>query len=99
MEKNYQEYIDSPEFKQLMKDKKKFIRPYVIIFFLVYLTMPVLTGFTNILERQVFGWITGTWLYALGIFIMVWVFSMIYVKKSYQFDKDAENVVDKTILK
>jgi uncharacterized membrane protein (DUF485 family) len=96
---DYEKIIETPEFKNLVKSKKRFITPYVIIFFLVYTLMPILTGFSTVLETRVIGWITGTWLYAFGVFIMVWVFSTIYMRKSYEFDADAEEIINKNILK
>ncbi len=95
---DYEQLINTPEFKKLVKSKKQFITPYVIIFFIVYTLMPVLTGFTTVLETQVIGWITGTWIYAFGIFVMVWVFSTIYMSRSSKFDADAEEIIQKNIL-
>jgi len=96
---DYEKFIETPEFRNLIKSKKRFITPYVIIFFAFYILMPILTGFTTVLETKIIGWITGTWLYAFGIFIMVWVFSTIYMRKSYEFDADAEEIINKNILK
>lgn len=95
---DYEKFIDTPEFKSLTKSKKRFMTPYVIFFFVAYTLMPILTGYTTVLEAKVFGWITGTWVYSLGMFIMVWAFSMIYIRRSSKFDEDAEEIVNKNIL-
>lgn len=95
---DYEKLITTPEFKKLIKSKKQFMTPYVIIFSVIYALMPILTGYTEILETKVIGWITGTWLYAFGMFIMVWAFSTIYVGKSSKFDADAEEIINKNIL-
>lgn len=96
-EPDYERIIESPEFKQLVKKKKRFLTPYVIAFFTIYLMLPVLTGYTSILEARAIGWMTWTWVYAFGLFVMVWVFTQIYVKKSRQFDRDVDHVLDKHV--
>lgn len=95
---DYEKIVNTSEFKNLVKSKNKFMSPFVIFFFLAYFTMPVLTGFTDILEVRVIGWITGTWIYAFGMFIMVWTFSTIYMSRSSKFDADAEEIINKNIL-
>lgn len=94
---DYERIIATPEFKQLVKKKNRFLTPYVIAFFTIYLMLPVLTGYTSILERRAIGWMTWTWVYAFGLFVMVWVFTQIYVKKSRQFDKEVDHVLDKHV--
>ncbi|HHY21631.1 MAG TPA: DUF485 domain-containing protein [Bacilli bacterium] len=95
---DYEKIVSSSEFKNLVKSKNKFMAPFVIFFFLAYFTMPVLTGFTEVLEAKVIGWVTGTWVYAFGMFIMVWTFSTIYMSRSSKFDADAEEIINKNIL-
>lgn len=95
---DYDKIVNTPEFKQLVKSKSKFMTPYVVFFFVAYFLMPILTGFTQVLEAQVIGWITGTWIYAFGMFIMVWTFSTIYMSRSSKFDADAEEIINKNIL-
>ncbi|WP_432361252.1 DUF485 domain-containing protein [Sporosarcina sp. UB5] len=94
---DYERIIETDEFKYLVKKKKRFMTPYVIAFFVLYLVLPVLTGYTKILETRAIGWLTWTWVYAFGLFVMVWVFTQIYVKKSREFDKDAEQLLEKHI--
>ncbi|MCG7345986.1 DUF485 domain-containing protein [Sporosarcina sp. ACRSL] len=96
---DYERLIETDEFKQLVKKKKKFMSPYVIAFFGIYLLLPILTGYTSILENRAIGWMTWTWVYAFGMFVMVWVFTQIYVKKSREFDTDVEQLLGKHIKK
>lgn len=95
---DFEKIVESSEFKELVKSKNKFMTPYVIFFFVAYAIMPILTGFTTVLETKVIGWITGTWIYAFGMFIMVWTFSTIYMSRSSKFDADAEEIIKKNIL-
>lgn len=97
-ELDYEKFIETSEFKQLLKAKRKFMAPYVVFFFCAYALMPILTGFTTVLETRVIGWITGTWVYAFGMFVMVWTFSTIYMSRSSKFDADAEEIIKKNII-
>ncbi|MGG0668749.1 DUF485 domain-containing protein [Sporosarcina koreensis] len=96
---DYERLIETEEFKQLVRKKKRFMMPYVIAFFAIYLLLPILTGYTSILETRAIGWMTWTWVYAFGMFIMVWVFTQIYVKKSREFDSDVEHLLEKHVRK
>ncbi|WP_374723659.1 DUF485 domain-containing protein [Calidifontibacillus erzurumensis] len=96
---DYERLVKTPEFKALVKRKNQFITPYVVIFFAAYFILPILTGYTHILEAKAIGWITWTWIYAFGMFGMTWLFAMIYAKKSSSFDKEAEEIILKNILK
>ncbi|MFC5602811.1 DUF485 domain-containing protein [Sporosarcina koreensis] len=96
---DYERLIETEEFKQLVKKKKHFFRPYVIAFFAIYLMLPILTGYTSILEARAIGYMTWTWVYAFGMFVMVWVLTQIYVKKARDFDKDVEQLLEKHVRK
>src|SRR5690625_1203966 len=96
---NFDKIIQTDEFKSLVKRKSKFTTPYVIFFFAVFFTLPILTSYTSILEARAIGWMTWTWVYAFGIFIMVWVLTSIYMNKAKEFDKDVEDILKKYIVK
>lgn len=96
---DYENIIQTEEFKSLMKNKKRFATPYVIIFLLVFFALPVLTSYTSILEAQAIGWMTWTWVYSFGIFAMVWIMTSIYMTKAKEFDKDVEEIIKKHIVK
>lgn len=96
---DYAKVIQTDEFKSLVKRKKKFSTPYVILFFIVFFTLPILTSYTSILETRAIGWMTWTWLYAFGIFIMVWVLTSIYMNKAKEFDKNVEEIIKKHVVK
>ncbi|MER2090735.1 MAG: DUF485 domain-containing protein [Sporosarcina sp.] len=96
---DYEKIIDTPEFKNLVKRKKAFSTPYIIFFFVAFFTLPILTGYTNILEARAIGSMTWTWVYSLLMFVMVWVFTSIYMNKAKSFDRDVEEIVKKNVLK
>lgn len=96
---DFEKIINTPEFKGLVKRKNTFATPYVIFFFVVFFTLPVLTSYTTILENPAIGAMTWTWVYSFGIFIMVWVLTSIYMNKAKEFDKDVEEILKKNIVK
>ncbi len=96
---DYEYTIQTEEFKSLVKRKHRFTTPYVIFFFLVFFTLPVLTSYTSLLEIRAIGWMTWTWIYSFSIFVMVWVLTSIYMNKAKEFDKDVEEIIKKHIVK
>ena len=96
---DYEKIINTPEFKNLVKRKRIFSTPYIIFFFIAYFTLPILTGYTSILENRAIGWMTWTWVYSLSMFIMVWVFTSIYMNKAKSFDRDVEEILKKNVVK
>jgi uncharacterized membrane protein (DUF485 family) len=95
---DYEKIIDTPEFKGLVKRKNRFSTPYIVFFALAYFTLPILTGYTKILETRAIGWMTWTWVYSLGMFVMVWLFTSIYMNKAKDFDKEVESILKKNII-
>ncbi|WP_153730715.1 DUF485 domain-containing protein [Sporosarcina obsidiansis] len=96
---DYEKIVETEDFKALIKRKKNFSRPYVIFFFAAYFILPLLTGYTKILETRAIGYMTWTWVYAFSMFIMVWVFTSIYMNKAKHFDTDVDNIIEKNVLK
>lgn len=96
---DYEKIINTPEFKNLVKRKRLFSTPYIIFFFIAYFTLPILTGYTTILENRAIGWMTWTWVYSLSMFVMVWVFTSIYMNKAKSFDLDVEEILKKNVVK
>lgn len=96
---DYEKLIQTDEFKKLVKRKKRFSTPYVVFFSIVFFLLPLLTGYTTILENRAIGWMTWTWVYAFAMFIMVWTLTSIYMNKAKSFDEDVEEILKKYIVK
>lgn len=96
---DYETIVKTDDFKALLKRKRTFSRPYVVFFFAAYFLLPILTGYTKILEHRAIGYMTWTWVYAFSMFIMVWVFTSIYMNKAKHFDVDVDKIIEKNILK
>jgi uncharacterized membrane protein (DUF485 family) len=95
---DYEKLVNTPEFKGLVKRKNKFATPYIIFFTLAYFLLPILTSYTKILEVRAIGWMTWTWVYAFSMFIMVWLFTSIYMNKAKDFDTEVEDILKKNII-
>ncbi|PIC65191.1 hypothetical protein CSV79_02685 [Sporosarcina sp. P13] len=96
---DYEKIVETEDFKALVKRKKTFSRPYVVFFFAAYFALPLLTGYTKILETPAIGSMNYTWIYAFSMFIMVWVFTSIYMNKAKHFDNDVDKIIEKNVLK
>lgn len=92
---NYAAIAESPEFKSLKTKKRKFILPIAIFFLLCYITLPILTSYTTILNTNAFGDVAWVWVYSIALFIMTWTLCMIYVRKANGFDRDADEIFEK----
>jgi uncharacterized membrane protein (DUF485 family) len=90
---NYTEIVQSSYFKQLMEEKKRFILPMTLFFFVFYFSLPILTAYTDVLNNKAIGDISWAWMFAFAQFIMTWSLCMIYSKKAKQFDELADKVV------
>ena len=91
----YTELTEKSEFQKLIKQKKAFILPMVIFFFVFYFSLPTLAAYTQLLNFRAFGPITWAWIYALLQFVLVWVSGIIYIKKSKHYDELAKNILIK----
>lgn len=92
---NYERISASPEFQSLKSKKRKFILSVAIFFLLCYITLPVLTSYTTILNTNAFGDVAWVWIYAITLFIMTWVLCMVYVSKSNGYDREADEIFEK----
>ena len=91
----YHALIQTQEFTELIKRKKAFILPTTIFFLIFYFTLPILAAYTKVLHTEVFGPITGAWIFAGLQFLLVWICGFIYVKKSEKYDKLAKEILQK----
>lgn len=92
---DYELMANSKEFKHLLKVKKKFLVPITAVFMTLYFLLPILTSYTTILNNPAIGSISWTWVYSIGLFVMVWILCIVYVKKAAKFDKMASNLIEK----
>lgn len=92
---NYERIAESPEFQSLKSKKRKFILPVAIFFLICYITLPILTSYTTILNTNAFGDVAWVWVYSILLFIMTWTLCMIYVRKANSYDREADEIFQK----
>jgi uncharacterized membrane protein (DUF485 family) len=74
-------------FKALARRKKAFIVPATIFFIVFYFGLPVLAGFTTVLNGEVIGSITWAYVYAFAQFAMTWILMHLYVSRANRWDE------------
>ena len=73
-------------FKELIRSKKAFILPATIFFLVFYFGLPVLAGFTTVLNARVVGPLTLAYVYAFAQFAMTWIIMHLYVSRANKWD-------------
>lgn len=96
---DYEKVESSPEFKQFMQNKKRFIVPMTIFFLVFYFLLPISTSYGTFLNTPAIGDITWAWVFAIAQFVMTWVICTLYVKRAASFDKQADEIIAKQIKK
>lgn len=89
---SYSEIAQSPQFKNLLRKKKRFLLPMSIFFFAYYFLLPLLTSYSTVLNKPALGPISWAWVFAFSQFIMTWVLCIIYSKKSNAYDKIIQDI-------
>ena len=74
-------------FKELIRSKKAFILPMTIFFLVFYFGLPVLAGFTTVLNARVVGPLTLAYVYAFAQFAMTWIIMHLYVSRANRWDE------------
>ena len=80
----------APEFKALLKAKRRFIIPATIFFVVYYFALPYLVGYhTELMQRKAWGEMNWAYLFALSQFFMAWILAAIYVVVAAGWDRKA----------
>ena len=90
---DYDKIASQQSFKNLAKRKNLFLWTMTVIFLALYMLLPILTSYTDILHQKAFGDITWVWIYSLGLFIMTWGLAHFYVSKANKYDKAAKEII------
>lgn len=98
-EPNWSAIAAMPEFKELLRAKRRFVIPSCVFFSLYYLTFLILVGWhAELLSKPLLGKVNGAYLFALSQFFMTWIMAYIYMYKANQFDKAAALLLKKAGL-
>jgi uncharacterized membrane protein (DUF485 family) len=73
----------SPEFKELIAKRKRFVLPATIFFLSWYLGFILLAGYAeDFMGESIYEGLTVGYVLALSQFIMVWVLAGVYLRKA-----------------
>ena len=83
----------SPEFKELIAKKRRFVLPATIFFLSWYFGFILLAGYApSFMGESIYEGFTVGYALALSQFVMVWVLSYMYLKRA---DRDFDPLADK----
>ena len=86
----------TPEFQELVADKRRFIIPATIFFIVYYFALPISVGYLpDLMDTNVIGNINLAYLFALSQFIMAWVLMYLYIRRARKWDAMAAQIVEK----
>ena len=93
---NWEAIAASARFKELLRAKRRFIIPAMVVFIVYYFALPVLVGYARpLMEKRVFGPVNLAYLFALSQFFMAWIIAALYVRAANRFDRQAREIIAK----
>lgn len=76
-----------PEFRALLRARRRFVVPATIFFVAYYLALPITVGFwPKLMSRPVAGPLTLAYVFALSQFAMAWILLALYLRRARRFD-------------
>jgi len=92
---NWNQIAASRGFRELLRAKRRFVVPAIIVFVVYYFALPVLVGYApRLMERRVIGVINVAYLFALSQFFMAWAIAWLYVRAAGRFDRQAREILE-----
>ena len=83
----------TPEFRALVRAKRRFVVPASLFFVAYYFALPVLVGYwPEAMSRPLVGRINVAYLFALSQFAMAWGLMAAYVRRARAYDRLADAV-------
>ena len=84
----------TPEFKDLVRARWRFVVPATIFFLVYYFLLPLGNGLaTDFMRTKVIGEVNIAYLFALSQFFMAWILAWIYIRRANTvFDPLAEKI-------
>jgi uncharacterized membrane protein (DUF485 family) len=82
-----------PEFRALVRARRRFVTPATIFFIAYYLALPISVGFLpQLMSRPVLGPLTLAYCFALSQFAMTWVLLAVYLWRARRIDLQAARI-------
>jgi uncharacterized membrane protein (DUF485 family) len=92
---NWESIAASERFRNLLRAKRRFIVPAMILFVVYYFALPVLVGYAPaLMEKRIWGAVNLAYLFALSQFFMAWIIAAVYIRAAAKFDKMAREVIE-----
>ena len=92
---NWEAIAASERFKELLRAKRRFVIPAMVVFIIYYFALPVLVGYARpLMEKRVFGPVNLAYLFALSQFFMAWIIAALYVRAANRFDRQAREIIE-----
>jgi uncharacterized membrane protein (DUF485 family) len=86
----------SPQFKDLLSVKKRFILPAFVFFLVYFFALPLLVGYApKLMSTRVFGAATLAFVFALSQFVVGGVIAALYLGASANFDALSKHILAK----
>ena len=84
-----------PEFRALLRAKKRFIVPATVAFVVYYFALPILVGYApRFMATRVIGPVNLAYLFALSQFFFAWLIAFLYVRAASRFDAMGRTVLE-----
>jgi uncharacterized membrane protein (DUF485 family) len=84
----------SARFKELLRAKRRFIIPAMVVFMVYYFALPALVGYARpLMEKRILGPVNLAYLFALSQFFMAWIIAALYVRAANRFDRQAREII------
>ena len=85
----------NPEFRALLRAKKRFIVPATIAFIVYYFALPILVGYAPaFMSTPLIGPVNIAYLFALSQFFVAWLIAFLYGRAAARFDQQGRAVLD-----
>jgi uncharacterized membrane protein (DUF485 family) len=82
-----------PEFRALLRSRRRFVIPATIFFIAYYLALPISVGFfPDVMSRPGIGPLPIAYCFALSQFVMAWVLLALYLWQARSFDLRAARI-------
>ena len=93
---NWAEIAETSEFKDLVREKLRFIIPATAFFLVYYFILPISVGyFPEFMRKEVIGSINIAYLFAFSQFFMAWILAAMYVRVARGWDVRAAAIVSR----
>ncbi len=88
----------SPDFRNLLRAKVRYILPATCFFLIYYFLLPILVGYApHMMSTPILGPLNGAYLFALSQFFMSWIVMLLYMRAAARFDRQAAKIVAQAV--